>query len=72
MNKNVSKISSKTESFERKNLGKILKHIVKTLYAGHWWLTPVILATQEAEIAGTLQFEGSKSALGQTVCKTLS
>jgi hypothetical protein len=36
--------------------------------AGHWWLTPVILATQEAEIRRM----AVRSQPGQIVCKTLS
>jgi hypothetical protein len=37
-------------------------------YAGRWWLLPIILATQEAEIR-RMQFEASP---GKIVCKTLS
>jgi hypothetical protein len=36
--------------------------------AGCWWLTPVILATQETEIS-TIQF---KATHGQTVCGNVS
>jgi hypothetical protein len=35
---------------------------------GHWWLTPIILATQEAEIKRI----SVQSQLGQIVPKTLS
>jgi hypothetical protein len=29
----------------------IISHVIKkTLYVGHWWLTPVILATEEVDI----------------------
>jgi hypothetical protein len=41
---------------------KILTHI-----AGHWWLTPVILATQEAEIMRIV----AQRKPGQIVYKTL-
>jgi hypothetical protein len=42
--------------------------ILKKKNAGCWWLTPAILATQEAEIRRiTIQ-----SQLGQTIHKTLS
>jgi hypothetical protein len=34
----------------RKEGGKQASKHRKTFQAGHWWLTPVILATQEAEI----------------------
>jgi hypothetical protein len=40
--------------------------ISKTHTNRHWWLTPVILAVQEAEIRRL------KASLGQIVCKTLS
>jgi hypothetical protein len=36
--------------------------------AGHWWLIPVILATQEAEIRRI----AARSQPGQIVCETLS
>jgi hypothetical protein len=43
----------------------IRSKIKKPLQAGHWWLTPVILATQEAEIRNiTVQ-----SQPRQIVCK---
>jgi hypothetical protein len=42
--------------------------IIKNIYARHWWLTNVILATQKSEIRRiTVQ-----SQLGQIVRKTLS
>jgi hypothetical protein len=40
----------------------------KNHYAGSWWLTPVILATQEAEIRRTVV----QSRCGQIVRETLS
>jgi hypothetical protein len=36
--------------------------------AGWWWLKPVILATQEAEIRGIMVLSQS----GQIICETLS
>jgi hypothetical protein len=36
--------------------------------AGHWWLTPIILATQEAEIRRVT----FRSQTQQMVCETLS
>jgi hypothetical protein len=42
--------------------------IFKKLSAGHWWLTPVILATQE-QISGGWQLEANP---GKIVCETLS
>jgi hypothetical protein len=43
-------------------------HIQKSLEAGHWWLTPVILATWEAEIRRITVH----SQLRQIVLETLS
>jgi hypothetical protein len=40
----------------------------RRLLAGHWWLTPVILAIQEAEIRRIMV----QSQPGQIVCETLS
>jgi hypothetical protein len=40
----------------------------KWLQARHWWLTPIILATQEAEIKRLL----IRSQPGKIVCETLS
>jgi hypothetical protein len=40
----------------------------KKVLAGHWWLTSVILATQEAEIS---RIE-VQSQPGQIACETLS
>jgi hypothetical protein len=40
----------------------------KKNFAGHWWLAPVILATQEAEVRWIVVLSQS----GQTVCKILS
>jgi hypothetical protein len=47
------------------------KHVISSLFknvnsVGRWWLTPVILAIQEAEI------RRSWFKVGQIVCKTLS
>jgi hypothetical protein len=45
------------------------KHKIKdSSAAGFWWLTPVILATQKAEIRGIKV----QSQSGQMVCETLS
>jgi hypothetical protein len=40
----------------------------ETLLVRHWWLTPIILATQKAEIRRIV----AQSQLWQIVCKTLS
>jgi hypothetical protein len=45
-----------------------LKALPKEELSRHWWLTPVILATQEAEIRET-QFKASP---GKYFCETLS
>jgi hypothetical protein len=37
------------------------------IYAGHWWLTPIILASQEAEIRRIVV----QSQPGQIACNTL-
>jgi hypothetical protein len=42
--------------------------VKKVRYSGHWWLTPVILATREAEITRIKV----RSQPGQTVHETLS
>jgi hypothetical protein len=49
-------------------LGPNLNAQLKMFPARHWWLTPVILATQEAEIRRI----AIRSQLGQTVCEILS
>jgi hypothetical protein len=46
-----------------------VKYLFKKMsVAGHWWLTPVILATQEAEIRRI----AVHSQPGQIICETLS
>jgi hypothetical protein len=49
------------------NKGKIYKNC-KKIKGWHWWLTPVILATQEAELRKTRV----QASPGQIVCGTLS
>jgi hypothetical protein len=49
-------------------LEKEVRTFVKRKYSWHWWLTPVILATQEAEIRRIVV----PSQPGQIVCETLS
>jgi hypothetical protein len=44
------------------------KNIMQKIHAGYWWLTPVILATQEAEIRRIMV----RSQPGQIVCEILS
>jgi hypothetical protein len=41
---------------------------IKEVVAGHVWLTPIILATQEAEIRKII----IQSQPGQIICETLS
>jgi hypothetical protein len=39
----------------------------KAVIAGHWWLTPVILATQEAEISTTLVRSQTRQIVPETL-----
>jgi hypothetical protein len=48
-------------------LSPLLKVISTGFIAGNWWLTPVILATQEAETRRMI----GRSQLGQIVCEAL-
>jgi hypothetical protein len=47
---------------------KVLGILLRKSLARHWWLMPVILATQEAEIREIVV----QSQPGQIVCETLS
>jgi hypothetical protein len=82
MNKNSTDITKIREFFEKYGYNPRVKEnsglnnfhltafgsVLKVAGAGHWWLTPVILASWEAEFRG-LRFEAS---LGKIVQETLS
>jgi hypothetical protein len=50
------------------HLVEILKVYFKTILARHWWFTPAILATQEADIRRIMV----RNQPGEIVCETLS
>jgi hypothetical protein len=61
-------LEGRKEGREEGKEGRKGKNELKLYFARHWWLTPVILATQETEIRRIMV----RSQPGQIVLKTLS